>query len=423
MNDASDSPRSPLPLYARVLLGASLGLGALLAVGWHYADGLVHVRPVRRPLFPTRVSRVETGPDGTTLVTLTRTPSTLRAGVLRLEWDAPGGVQFAQLGPLLSEDRATVTRAVQEADSPLRVGQWVRASTIGLGTPGRRGLPHLDVTLPAEHGPMPSWLIPAEGNTVEGAAGTDWIIVTHGYGGLRQDALRILPTLKRLGLTSLTITYRNAEGAPRTPQRVHRLSAEEWQDLQGAVEYAQRHGARRILLYGFSMGGSISLAFLRYSPLASRVSGVLLDSPALEWRSLITHHAVRYRVPIPMVLSRIVAWLTVVKSKQDFDAVDHLSVMDTFRAPMLLIHGSADKTVPVGQVETFAHARPDIVEYHRFEGGEHVRPWNIDPARYEGVVEGFVRRALGQPGPTPPAAGSDPDRHPNHHPAKENQHA
>ncbi|MGI8747690.1 MAG: alpha/beta hydrolase, partial [Deinococcus sp.] len=204
MNDTSDFSRPPLPLYARVLLGVGLGLGALLAVGWHYADGLVHVRPVRRPLFPTRVSRVETGPDGTTRVTLTRTPSTLRAGVLRLEWDAPGGVQFAQLGPLLGEGRTTVTRALQEGDSPLRVGQWVRASTIGLGTPARRGLPHLDVTLPAEHGPMPSWLIPTEGNTLESAAGTDWIIVTHGYGGLRQDALRILPTLKRLGLTSFT---------------------------------------------------------------------------------------------------------------------------------------------------------------------------------------------------------------------------
>ncbi|WP_310584288.1 prolyl oligopeptidase family serine peptidase, partial [Deinococcus sp.] len=185
------------------------------------------------------------------------------------------------------------------------------------------------------------------------------------------------------------------------PQKVHRLSAEEWQDLEQAVQYALEHGARQVLLFGFSMGGSISLAFLRYSHLAALVSGVMLDSPAMEWRSLITHHAYRYRLPIPLVLSRVVAWLTVFKSKQDFDAVDHLSVMDSFHTPMLVFHGSSDRTVPIAQVEQFAHTRPDIVEYHRVEGAQHVRTWNIDPGHYEQAVRAFVHRVL-QGEATPP---------------------
>ena len=384
------------PLYARILIGAGLGLGALLGVGWYYADGLVHVRPVRRPAYPTRVLSIEEG-HGHTHLTLTRTPSTVRPGVITLAWDTPAGRQYAQLGPPLDVSRAGVTRELRWQDSPLLVGQDVEASTIGHGTPAQRGLPQQDVTVPGEHGPMPAWLVPAHGTGLSGAAGSDWVIVTHGYGGLRQDALRILPTFYRLGLSSLTITFRNAEGAPRTPQGVYRLSAEEWMDLEGAVEYAYQHGARQVLLFGFSMGGSISLAFLRYSRLASRVVAVMLDSPAMEWRSLITHHAYRYRLPIPLVLSRIVAWLTVFKSKQDFDAVDHLSVMASFDKPMLVFHGSADKTVPIAQVEKFVHARPDIVEYHRAEGGQHTRPWNIDPERYEAAVEAFVKRVLAEP--------------------------
>jgi uncharacterized protein len=393
---------SSLPLYARVLIGVSLGLGALLGVAWHYADGLVHVRRVRRPVFPTLVWGLCQEPggqeDARTLVTLTLNLTTLRPGVLRLEWDAGGEVRHADLGPIVSQTSGSVTRAVRTQEAPLRVGQSVRASSIGLGTPSARGLPHLEVQVPGEHGPLPSWLVPARTvdhtATLQGAQGSDWVIVTHGYGGLRQDALRILPTFRRLGLTSLTITYRNAEGAPRTPQKVHRLSAEEWQDLERAVEYAFEHGARRVLLFGFSMGGSISLAFLRYSHMAALVSGVILDSPALEWRALITHHAYRYKIPMPLLLSRIVAWLTVVKSKQDFDAVDHLSVMDTFHTPVLMFHGSIDKTVPIAQAETFAHARPDIVEYHRFEGAHHVETWNTEPERYEAAVEAFVKRVL-----------------------------
>ena len=388
---------SSLPLYARILLGAGVGLGVLLGVGWYYADGLVHVRPVRRPAYPTRVLALEEG-HGHTHLTLTRTPSTSRPGVITLDWEVGGRMMNAQLGPPLpSSSSKGVVRELRWQQAPLRVGQSVRASTIGHGQPRDHGLPQQDITVPSEHGPMPAWLVPATGEGLAGAAGTDWVIVTHGYGGLRQDALRILPTFHRLGLSSLTITFRNAEGAPRTPQKVLRLSAEEWQDLENAVEYAYQNGARRVLLFGFSMGGSISLAFLRYSRLASRVVAVMLDSPAMEWRSLITHHAYRYRLPIPLVLSRIVAWLTVFKSKQDFDAVDHLSVMDTFDKPMLVFHGSADKTVPIAQVEKFVHARPDIVEYHRVEGGQHTRPWNIDPERYEAAVEAFVERVLGEP--------------------------
>ncbi len=398
---------SSLPLYARVLIGAGVGLGALLGVGWYYADGLVHVRPVRRPVYKARVLAIEEG-HGHIHLTLTRTPSTLRPGVITLDWEVGGRRMHAQLGPPLSESKQSgisgkgVVREVRWQQAPLQVGQPVRASTIGHGQPRDHGLPQQDVTVPSEHGPMPAWLVPAtgtgdDGTGLAGAAGSDWVIVTHGYGGLRQDALRILPTFHRLGLSSLTITFRNAEGAPRTPQKVLRLSAEEWQDLENAVEYAYQNGARRVLLFGFSMGGSISLAFLRYSKLASRVVAVMLDSPAMEWRSLITHHAYRYRLPIPLVLSRIVAWLTVFKSKQDFDAVDHLSVMDSFDKAMLVFHGSVDNTVPIAQVEKFVHARPDIVEYHRVEGGQHTRPWNIDPERYEAAVETFVKRVLAEP--------------------------
>lgn len=385
-------------LFLLALLG--LAGAAALRTGWHFADALVWAPPVRRRIPPTRVLGVqgdqETPDLGAqpsaqpTRLILTRNSGTRRPGVLSLEWDDAASVRFlAQLGPVLEQTRRTVTRAVQWQEAALRVGQAVRPSTVGLGTPASRGLKYQDVLVPAEHGPMPAWLVP--GNPDGDAAGTDWVIVTHGYKGLRQDALRILPTFHRLGLSSLTITYRNAHGAPRTRQGVYRLSAEEWQDLEAAVGYARACGARRLLLMGFSMGGGITLALLRYSPFAPLIRGVILDSPPLEWRSLIRHYARRYRL---LPLAGMVEWLTVFKSGQDFDAIDHHSVMDRFTTPMLLFHGSADRTVPVAHVERLAHARPDIVEYHRVEGAEHVRPWNIDPERYEAILSRFVRRVL-----------------------------
>ena len=371
------------------LLGLGLVGGAVLKLGWYFADALVWAPAVRRRVPRTRVLGV-LDHEPLPLLRLTRNAATTRPGVLGLEWDDPEGVRhFAQLGPVVGRTRRALTRTVQWQEAALPVGQLVRPSTVGLGTPASRGLRYDDVWVPAEHGLMPAWLVP--GDPDGQVAGTDWVIVTHGYKGLRQDALRILPTFAALGLSSLTITYRNAHGAPRTRQGVYRLSAEEWQDLEAAVRYAQEQGARRVLLMGFSMGGAITLAFLRYSVLAPSVQGVILDSPPLEWRSLIRHYARRYHL---LPLAGLVEWLTVVKSGQDFDAVDHHSVMTQFATPMLLFHGSADRTVPVAHVERLAQARPDIVEYHRVEGAEHVRTWNIDPAEYETVLTRFVRRVL-----------------------------
>lgn len=369
----------------------------VLGLVWHFADALVWALPVRRPVHRTRIIGTRpvavpqlAAPASEITAVLTRNATTRRPGVLILEWD--GGQEhpvLAQLGPVQAQTRRTVTRAVQWQDGPLPIGQVVRPSTLGLGPPSSRGLTYHEVGIPAPHGEMPAWQVP--GGAGPAASQADWVILTHSYKGLRQDALRILPAFAQLGLTSLTITYRNAHGAPRTPQGVYRLGAEEWEDLEAAVRYAQAQGARRIVLMGFSMGAGITLAFLRYSALAASVSGVILDSPPLEWRSLIRHFARRYAL---RPLAGFVEWLTVVKSGQDFDAVDHHSVMHLFSTPMLLFHGSADRTVPVAHAERLARARPDLVEYHRVEGGEHLRPWNIDPEHYEKVLKRFVQRVL-----------------------------
>src|SRR5699024_11614444 len=61
---------------------------------------------------------------------------------------------------------------------------------------------------------------------------------------LRGEALRVIPLLHRLGLTSLTITYRNDTGAPASADRMHHLGLAEWEDTEAAIEYAVARGAR-----------------------------------------------------------------------------------------------------------------------------------------------------------------------------------
>ena len=110
----------------------------------------------------------------------------------------------------------------------------------------------------------------------------DWVILVHGRSATRAEALRLLPTVTESGASALVVTYRNdMAGAPVTFDAVGRFGQTEWVDLQAAVAYARAEGARRIVLAGFSQGGSLISYYLRNAGEAE-VDGVILDSPLLS---------------------------------------------------------------------------------------------------------------------------------------------
>src|SRR5690606_30213172 len=130
------------------------------------------------------------------------------------------------------------------------------------------GLPFADVEIDGELGPMPAWRVDSP------RAGSTWAIFVHGINGTREAALRVLPALRRAGLTTLAITYRNDEGAPRAPDGKHHLGMTEWRDVEAAARYAVERGARRLVVIGYSMGGAIVTQFAQRSGLADRVAGL-----------------------------------------------------------------------------------------------------------------------------------------------------
>ena len=63
--------------------------------------------------------------------------------------------------------------------------------------------------------------------------------------------------------------------------------------------------------------------------------------------------------------------------------------------PILLFHGTDDRTVPISSSDAFARALPDLVTYYRARGAGHVESWNVDPDRYERRVGAFLARVPG----------------------------
>ncbi|ANE44782.1 hypothetical protein SU48_05200 [Deinococcus puniceus] len=320
-------------------------------------------------------------------------PETLSRGVIGIVPLKPNK-GHALLGPPRLAG-TLVRRGVQDERGVLPHGALAWASTfVYNGTPAQLGVEYTDTTVSTPVGEMPAWHIPPSSGEPD-----TLIIVIHGHGGQRSQALRMLPALQRTGAGSLFVTFRNAFGAPRIGKGYHSLGDAEAEDVLAALDWAKANGYRRAVLYGFSMGGNVALSVLRekFQPFPIPVLGVMLDCPALDWRDVILWQGRRFGLPPIMArqTALFVQRLVTRRSGQDFDAVDQLQAAPRFNVPILLFHGTRDRTIPIAQADALAAARPDIVEYHRVEGGKHIRVWNIDPEKYDAAVEGFVARVLG----------------------------
>jgi pimeloyl-ACP methyl ester carboxylesterase len=330
-----------------------------------------------------------------TTVTIPRSANTERQGVYGLNWD--GGA--AIMGSVLSSTKTTVTRQLLRATAPLAVGKPVTWNvTVYAGALRQSlGLPIQEVSYPDPLGPMPAWYVPGKLDT--------WALLVHGWNGSRADGLRVFPTLARLGLPILDISYRNDKGAPASPDRMSHLGDTEWQDLQAAAKYALAHGAHHLVLYGWSLGGAIVEAFEHRSPYARDVEALVLDSPVLNWRATLAYIGREHS--FPPFLVRFVELISAWRAGIDFNRLDQL-VQPQPATPLLLFHCVGDKLTPVAVSDAFAREHASIVTYHRIDDSGHIQAWNFDPARYEQELRTFLmQKALLHPSSSRPTRPSE----------------
>lgn len=238
----------------------------------------------------------------------------------------------------------------------------------------------------SELGEYPAWFIPGASKT--------WVIFAHGRGAHPNEALRIIPTLADAGLPVLAFNYRNDDGAPASPDRKHWLGLTEWRDLEAAMKYALDNGAEDFILYGYSMGGGMCLNLLYESDLATKVRGVIMNSPLLDFGGTLDIVGRIRSYPRPIV--RFGKWVAGLRFGIDWQRMNYLNRASELRAPTLILHGEKDDLVPAPISRSLARARPDIVYYVGFPEAAHARSWNLDPAKYEAEVRRFIQEVLAE---------------------------
>ncbi|XPP25912.1 MAG: alpha/beta hydrolase family protein [Leucobacter sp.] len=383
---------------AAAALGAvALGLGGgSLALAAHFARRVL--TPALRPEARVTVWAVETDADapGGRLVWI-HGPDAALPGVYSFIW--ADGAGHARLGPVVDRIRdgrlERVARPVLAVDrGELRAGVRGRVTGWWYTDPAELGYETERVAIPVDGGLSWAWLVrPAPDAEQTGR----WAVHVHGRGALPEETLRGVAPLARAGVTSLVIAYRNDPGAPPGLRGRYGLGLAERRDADDAISWAIAHGAHRVTLVGWSMGATASVLAATRGPHRSVIDGLVLDSPALDWPSLLMRQARLVGLPAPFarlamqLLQR--GWIRgAVPGRQgtDLQALTAGELARGLRVPVLVHASPEDTFVPWDGSLSFARLQPELVTLREAEG-EHVKLWNVDRETWEATTEAFVR--------------------------------
>lgn len=375
----------PTRLQLRALLCPSLTIGASLGLV-DVAAALVRKRAMRVKAggVPVEILGFDVD-EGSTVVSLGPSSLAEHPGPVIL-WNTDKS-SVCTLGNVLSSSSSAVLRPVQGVLPPGFLGESSGLLYGHIGqTPSDLGLRYEDTLV----GTSTGWLIPPIGPA---RAKDTWAIHVHGLGGGRNQTLRGLPVFSRAGVTSLVPTLGISLDRGETHDRLGSFGTKEVAALEAAHDYAIAHGASKVIFVGWSYG---ALAVMR--AMASRrwtdVSGLVLLSPALDWKLIISSglEGAGIRSSIArLVMARFnspIARQGAAREVWDGVEGDVETVLSGW--PALILHGDEDTLVPRRQSLSLSQRFRGTVDAYFFPASHHGMEWNSAQEAWEEIVGAWV---------------------------------
>ena len=228
-------------------------------------------------------------------------------------------------------------------------------------SPADYGLAYEEIHIQAAAGKqLFAWWLPA----VEPAP---TLIVLHGWGGNAELMLPLALPLHRAGLNVLLLDARNHGRSDSDSYSSLPRFAE---DAGAAVDWVKAHSSdpcRRVALLGHSVGaGAVLFEASRRDDIAAVISIAAFAHP--EW--MMRRYLARFWIPgfcISWIL-RYVEWVIGYR----YTEIAPMNTACRVQCPILLVHGTADETVPVTDARAIRdHCPGKMPELLFIEGGNH----------------------------------------------------
>ena len=234
-------------------------------------------------------------------------------------------------------------------------------------SPARFGVSFEELHIPsgsgAERGDLHAWWIPGEKNNAP--------TVLYLHGNFRNISYNLENALRyrALGCNLLLMDYRgygkSAGGKPS--------EAKVYEDAEAAWQYLlKQRGVKpqQTFIYGHSLGGAVAIDLAVRHPEAA---GLIVESTFTSMQAMgeLEHDL------LP------VGWLL----NQRFESLQKIPQL---KVPLLLIHGTWDKKVPVDMAQKLFAAAPQPKTLALIEGGEHSNSGAVGWVEYRDAVTAFI---------------------------------
>jgi fermentation-respiration switch protein FrsA (DUF1100 family) len=214
---------------------------------------------------------------------------------------------------------------------------------------------------------LQAWLVPAVGDAI-GVT----VVVFSGNAGNRSDRIPLAGALAARGYDVLLLDYRGYGGNPGHPTEDGLLA-----DGRAAVAYLEARpdvAADRLAYFGESLGAAVAIGLAEQRPPAALV----LRSP---FTSLADVGSVHY----PFLPISVLLW----------DRYPNLERISGIEVPLLVVAGSADRTVPAAQSQRLYEAASQPKEFVMIAGADHNDFELTAGDQLVAEVAGFLNRVVG----------------------------
>lgn len=223
--------------------------------------------------------------------------------------------------------------------------------------PAQFGLAAEDVHVPAADGArLHGWWLPAASGVAKGT-----VLHLHGNAANISNHLPLVAWLPAAGFNVLTIDYRGfgrSEGAPTLEGVVA--------DGRAALDWLRRRpevDGERLIILGQSLGGATAIRALAEDG-GRGVRLLVVDSAFASYRGIAREAAAQS--PVLALLAP-----AAVRSLPG-ERLDPAAAMARLDTPVLIVHGTADATIPYGHAERLYAAARGVRELMRVDGGAHI---------------------------------------------------